>query len=110
MIELTLLRISLMISSKPDLMIRLRTDSIYTRGFRMIVVRILMMMGALATGALVTVMMGARVMGARVTGLRRWMMDILTTAMRRTLFTRTTVMKRTLFTTDIRRTSITNRS
>ena len=88
MIDLTPLRLSLMISSKPGLMIKLRTDSIYTRGFRMLVVRIPMMMGALVTGALVTVMMGARVMGARVTGLRRRMMDTLTTVMRRTLFTK----------------------
>ena len=90
-----------MISSKPDLMIKLRTGSIYTRGFRMLVLRMLTMlgglvrgmMGALVSGALVTMMMGARVMGARVTGLRSRMMDTLTTVMRRTLFT--TAMRRT---------------
>ena len=64
-----------MISSKPGLMIKLRTCSIYTRGFRVLVVKMLTMlgglvmgmMGALVMGYRVTVMMGARVMGNYLT-------------------------------------------
>jgi hypothetical protein len=97
-LKLTPLGLSLMITSRPDLMVKLRTGSIYTRGFRIRVVRMFRMMGVLVLGALVTVAL-VTVMNAMMGCLSRRMMDTLTT-----------VIRRTLFTTTMGRTSITNSS
>ncbi len=93
---LTTLRLSLTIESRPGFRIKLRTDSTYTRGFRMCVVsfrmyRMMVVLGRMVT--LVTVVITTR------GGLDRRLMGTLTMT-----------MMRTLVITSMRRTVITNTS